>query len=368
VSRPVAVALVSSSPGWRGSVVSFAKVADGLKAAGHRAVFVTAHPLVTARLQELGHTVEELGARRTGFTELRGMREILVRHGVTALYADMPRDLRLGALAGWTVGAGTAFRFNVNSGRMKGDILTRLAVRATGAVVVLSEWSRKRVGEAAPWAAARPSVRIANGFEADRWTRDPGAAARVRARFGIGPDAPLVLCASVFAPLKRQEFVIEALERWIGAGPAPVLLLAGGDEKTAPFLERARGSSVDVRFAGRPGAEVMRELYSAADIVAQPAMNESFGNVIGEAMCCEATVVVPDAGAAPETVGPPSEGAGVVLPAEDADGWGRRIAELVSDPARRAEIGRRARARIVREFPVSRMQQAHVELFERLGR
>jgi glycosyltransferase involved in cell wall biosynthesis len=368
VSRPVAVALVSSSPGWRGSVVSFAKVADGLKAAGHRAVFVTAHAAVTARLQERGYDVEELGARRTGVRELSAMRRILRRHGITALYADMPRDLRLAALAGWSVGAGTAYRFNVNAGRMKGDPLTRLAVRATGAVVVLSEWSRERVQEVAPWVAARPVVRIANGFETDQWTRDPGAAARVRGRLGIGADVPLILTASVFAGHKRQEFTIEALERWPAGGPAPVLLLAGGEESAAPFLERARSSPVDVRFAGRPGPETMRELYSAADIVAQPAMNESFGNVVGEAMCCEATVVVPDAGAAPETVGPPGEGAGVILPAEDSAAWGAGMAALVRDPARRAEIGRKARARIVREYPVSGMQQAHTALFERLSR
>ena len=144
MTRPVVVALVSSSPGWRGSVVSFAKVAEGLKAAGHRALFVTVHPAVTARLEGEGHVVEQLGAQRTGLRELRGMRAILRRHGVTALYADMPRDLRLAALAGWSVGAATAFRFNVNAGKMKGDLLTRLAARATGAVVVLSEWSRVR--------------------------------------------------------------------------------------------------------------------------------------------------------------------------------------------------------------------------------
>jgi glycosyltransferase involved in cell wall biosynthesis len=368
VSRPVTVGLVVSSPDWRGSVTSFAKVADGLREAGHRAFFVTAHAALTAALRERGYEAEELGALRTGLRELRGMRAILKRRGATAVYADMPRDLRLAALAGRTLGAGAAYRFNVNAGRMKGDPLSRLAFHFTGAVVILSEWSRGRMQEAGPWVARRPILRIPNGFESERWTRDPDAAARVRDRLGIGAGVPLVLCASVFAALKRQEFVIAALEQWPGEGARPVLLLAGGEEAEAPFRERARSSSVEVRFIGRPGSGQMRELYSAADVVAQPAMNESFGNVIGEAMCCEAAVVVPDAGAAPETVGPAAEGAGVILPATEVEAWGREIAALVADPARRAALGRKGRARIVREFPVARMQQAHTELFERLSR
>lgn len=361
MSGTITVGFVISSPEWRGSVASFVTVAEGLRNAGHRALFIPAHDSLGAELRARGHEVEVSGAVGTGPADLLRMRRILRRHGVGATYADMPRDLRLAAIAGKGL-ARAAWRFNVNAGKVPDDLLTRLAARWTGTVVVLSEWVAARIRESAPWLTHRPVERIPNGFDLERWRRDPSAAGRVRGRLGIAADRPIILCASMFAQRKRQEFVIEAVERWPAAGPRPVLLLAGGDEAEAPFRDRARASSAEVRFVGRPGAEGLRELYSAADVVAQPAANESFGNVIAEAMCCEAAVLVPAAGAAPEVVG----AAGVVLPAEDAGRWARELASLAADPGRRATLGAAARERIARHFPIARMQEAHLHLFERL--
>ncbi len=368
MTRPVTVGLVVSSPDWRGSVTSFAKVADALVATGHRAFFVTAHATLSLPLRERGYEVEQLGAVRTGLRELRGMRAILQRRQATALYADMPRDLRLAALTGRTVGARTAFRFNVNAGHTPDDLLTRLALRWTDAIVVQSEWATERVRRTAPRVAARPLHLINNGYDLAKWSRDGEARGKVRSRLGLAPDAPIVLCASAFARNKRQEFLIEALDRWPADQAVPTLVLAGGEEAKAPFLERARNSKVSIRYVGQPRAEELRELYSAADLVAQPAMNEAFGNVICEAMACEAVLVGPDAGSAPEQVGPASEGAGVILPPEDAAAWASAMAELVAQPERRSEIGRNARARIAREFPIEKMQRAHVTLLESLSR
>ena len=63
-------------------------------------------------------------------------------------------------------------------------------------------------------------------------------------------------------------------------------------------------------------------------------------------MACGAAVISSDGGALPEVVGD----AGVIVPAGDDAALEREIAALLADPARRAALGSRARARILGEF------------------
>jgi glycosyltransferase involved in cell wall biosynthesis len=359
------IAIVMGAKGWRGSVASFVKVAEGLARRGHEAHFLTAAGPVPERLRALGHEVVELGAKNTGPREVWALHRVLRDRGIGAIYADTPRDLRLSAYATRLRACPVAYRYNVNARPPRGDFGDKLFARAVSALVVLSRWVEERVALQEPWLAARPTVRIPNGFDTELFSPDPAAGAAVRQRLGLGPEVPTVLCASVFAPGKRQGFLLDALHRLRERRPGRVAcLLAGGDEESATFREEARVSGVEIHWLGRPAPEELPGIYAAADVVAQPSDIESFGNVIGEAMACGRAVVVPDAGAAAEVAG---EGA-VVVAAHDADRWAAAIGELIAAPDRRTALGLTARQRIVQEFPLSRMQDAHTALFERLGR
>ena len=49
------IALLTSANGWRGSGVSYAKIARGLRDRGHTALLVTAVPKLTRRLPVIEH-------------------------------------------------------------------------------------------------------------------------------------------------------------------------------------------------------------------------------------------------------------------------------------------------------------------------
>ena len=355
------VALVVGAKGWRGSVASFVKVADGLRRHGHHALFLTAEGPVPERLRALGHDVTILGARKSGLREALMLHRILADREVAAIYADTPRDLRLSVYATRLRRLPIAYRYNVNARPPRGDLGDRLIARGVSSLVVLSSWVEERVSVSEPWLAARGIARIPNGFDLVRFAPDPAAGSALRRRLGIPCDRRTVLCASIFAPGKRQELLVEALRR---LERPPLLMFAGGDESQATFGEAARGSGLEIRWLGRPAPEELPAIYAAADVVAQPSDIESFGNVVGEAMACGRAVVVPDAGAAPEVAG----SAAVIARANDPAAWSVAIEELLADPARRTALGAAARERITAEFPIARMQDAHVELFERLTR
>ena len=116
---------------------------------------------------------------------------------------------------------------------------------------------------------------------------------------------------------------------------------------------------VDERMA-TPEAEF--DLLRAADIFAMPTLFEGQSNAVLEAMHAGLAIVSSDIPAQVETLGGPGEDAvGDLLPLDDDGAWTRSLEALVRDPALRALMAERARAR-AQLFTVDRMTDG----FERL--
>ncbi|HEX6106155.1 MAG TPA: hypothetical protein VFZ26_11265, partial [Gemmatimonadales bacterium] len=73
------LALLTSANGWRGSGVSYAKIARGLLERGHEVRLVTAVPRLTERLTRQGLPVTEIPGRDTGVREVRALAAVLRR-------------------------------------------------------------------------------------------------------------------------------------------------------------------------------------------------------------------------------------------------------------------------------------------------
>lgn len=89
--------------------------------------------------------------------------------------------------------------------------------------------------------------------------------------------------------------------------------------------------------------------YSTARAAVVPSHFEGFGFPASEAMACGLPVVASDAGALPEVIGPDGH-AGRLFASRDPRACADAIADLLSDPARCAQMGRNARARVESAF------------------
>jgi glycosyltransferase involved in cell wall biosynthesis len=114
-----------------------------------------------------------------------------------------------------------------------------------------------------------------------------------------------------------------------------------------PLEGRLRRLAVRLGIADRlvlagwvPEATKWRLLEGAAAYL-HMARFESYGISIAEAIVAGAPTVLADVGGVREVVGDAAE----LVPDEDASAAGRALAALVRDPARRAELRRRALAR-----------------------
>lgn len=130
-----------------------------------------------------------------------------------------------------------------------------------------------------------------NGVDPNRFHPNQRTQGRdaLRGRWGIPLDAPLVLFVG-------SGFRRKGLDRLISIWNSPrlarvYLLVVGADARLSRYRARsdfvARGRIV---FAGRQDA--IENFYGAADVVALPALQEAFGNVVLEALASGLPVLV----------------------------------------------------------------------------
>lgn len=199
---------------------------------------------------------------------------------------------------------------------------------------------------------------IHNGVDAARFHPDRrfDSGVALRSRLGVPAEAPLVLFVGNGF---RRKGLDRLLAAWRGSAMDGVyLVVVGEDQNQGRYREAAqrigRGSIV---FAGRQ--ERVEDFYAAADLLALPALQEAFGNVVLEALCSGLPVVVSAAVGAAELL----EGElrqGVLGDADDPEEIRTAIRRAL-EPSRLEMLRQRAR-----ELGKRYSWESHFDSLERL--
>ena len=169
--------------------------------------------------------------------------------------------------------------------------------------------------------------------------------AGVRASLAVPDAAALVVTVARLAPQKGLDTLIDAAAL-LGPGRALVWIVAG-DGPLRPGLEaRIATSEAPVRLLGR--RTDVPDLLAAADVVVSTAVWEGQPIGVQEALQLGAPLVCTDAGGTREVTG--DDGA-ILVPVGDAKAIARAVGALLADPAERAALSARARARAA-QLPV----------------
>jgi D-inositol-3-phosphate glycosyltransferase len=180
-------------------------------------------------------------------------------------------------------------------------------------------------------------VTVAPGVDLEHFR--PGEATLARTMLGVPPDAVLLLFVGRIQPLKAPDVLLHAAARMLEQDPSLrdrlVVAVVGGPSGTGLLeptalqdLAHALGIADLVRFETPRGAERLRDWYRAADVVAVPSHNESFGLVALEAQACGTPVVATDVGGLRTTV---RDGvSGLLVPGHGADAWAAALTRAVA--------------------------------------
>ena len=185
---------------------------------------------------------------------------------------------------------------------------------------------------------------------------DANERAAARRRFGVSPEAELIVGVSRLVPRKGFDAAIAAVARMARSRPNLELVIAGAGRDEGRLARLARDRGAPVRFLGRVPFEDLPALYGCADVFAMLCRNrwlgleqEGFGIVFLEAAAAGVAQVAGASGGAAEAVEDGVTGLVVNNP-DNVDEVVAAFTTLLDDPALRVSMGQAARLRAEAEF------------------
>ena len=183
---------------------------------------------------------------------------------------------------------------------------------------------------------------IAPGVDLVRFR--PGDQVSARLALGLPADATIFAFIGRIQPLKAPDVLVRAAAELVDRGLVPreklVVVIAGGPSGSGigtpeALRELAARLGIDdvVRFLPPQQGDALVSLYRAADAVAVPSHNESFGLVALEAQACGTPVVAAAVGGLPVAV---RDGhSGLLVPGHDPVAWAGALHQVAAPPTRR---------------------------------
>ena len=223
------------------------------------------------------------------------------------------------------------------------------AINSLG-VVGVSDWLTKEAKEAPVFKNAKTITRIYNWIDLDKFK--PVDSEGIRNTLELSGKKIIFCVASFWSYDKGLKTVLKLSEKL-------------SDNERIIMLGNLPGSAVlndkIISLPATNSIEELVELYSMADLFFQPSLEETFGKVSAEALCCGTPVVCFASTANPELVG---EGCGSVVDVGNIDGLVNEIRKILSKD--KSVYSKVCRAFAEKNFDMEKNLSEYLKLFAEL--
>jgi glycogen(starch) synthase len=240
----------------------------------------------------------------------------------------------------------------------------RAMVRHADHVLTCSEFMRQHVRTVFRVRASKVTA-IPNGIDPAELDPADTDLTALRARFA-SPGEHLVLLVGRLVYEKGFHTALDALAPLVRRHGNIRFVVAGTGTAEAELKRQARRLRLmrHGSFLGWVGDDMLHALYRVADLCIVPSIYEPFGLVALEAMASGCLCVVADTGGLREVV--PDDGTvGLRFPSSDAAALQRRLEQVITDDAARAQMVAEAREHVLR-FDWTEVARRTAAVYERL--
>jgi glycosyltransferase involved in cell wall biosynthesis len=276
----------------------------------------------------------------------------------------------VGRLAAWRAGVpilvhtyhGHVFHdyFSTVRTRMFVEVERQLA-RVTHRLVTVSDTVRDEILDCGIGRPEQFDV-IRLGLNLDPFVESDGRAGELRRSLDLPAGARTVGIVARLVPIKAHEVFLAMAKRVAAEHPEVVFLVIGDGEcrRDLEAFVRDQGLAARVRFLGWQ-ADLGR-IYAGLDVVVLTSRNEGSPVALIEAMAAARPVVATRAGGVAELVG----AAGLLADVGDDAELARQVSRVLAEPALAADLGARARRRVVPAYSRERLIRDVDALYQRL--
>jgi len=227
-------------------------------------------------------------------------------------------------------------------------------------VVATSHWLADMARASSLFRDQRIEV-IPNGLDTEIYK--PMDKATARAAYNLPQDKHLLLFSAFGATSdkrKGNQFLVQALEKMsqLGWGTKTELVVIGASRPENP-----PDLGMKVHYMGLFHDEISQVLlYSAADVVVAPSMQENLSNTVMESLACGTPVVAFDIGGMPDMID--HQANGYLAKPFDPDDLAAGICWALEDGARHLSLSRRARQTVMERYELKAVSQRYLALYQ----
>ena len=265
----------------------------------------------------------------------------------------------------WSPAVDPANRFFVQALRTAARMSDRVIVNAAYMKPEFTEWMGRRSGHITV---------IPNGIDTAAFAAAAGmdapARAALRRSLGFDDSHRVVGIVQRIAPEKDHENFFRMAARVAEKKPEARFLAVGAVSADPAMPPRKYLSNLldeldiadRVVFTGK--SDRVPDMLAAMDVAVNSSRWEGFSNFILEAMAGGLPVAATDVSGSAEAI---EHGvSGLIVPPQNPEALAAAVLELLDDPARAADMGRRAAERAQKEFDVSVMVRRTENLFREI--
>lgn len=229
--------------------------------------------------------------------------------------------------------------------------------RRINKLICLSDGVAEHVLKQAPVRMRGKTIRIYKGYD-PQWLEYVKPANRKD--LGIPDDAFVVCCVANIRKIKGVDYLISAAD--FLPENLPVWFLLVGKKSDSPQMKKMiHRTKYPDNFITVGYSEEPLSYTSICNLYVQPSLSEGLGRSVIEAMCLRKPVIVTEKGGAKELV--EDEINGYIVPVKSARSIAEKITKCIENRDITAEMGEKAREKILKDFNPQTMIDQTYDLY-----